>query len=241
MRILLVAIFLLFPAFASETFSQQTGGRLIMLEGDEYANQPDERARKLTRKGKIPANVIKVALLSPFRGDYSIIYERRIQPWLSIQGGLGITTRDKVYERLTSGTFSNDEFKASPGFSAKLGARLYPISDGWMSGTFFSPDFVYREYHLDANLTQFDLNNNPSPQRLRCGYSFREYRLLVGQSYDFLFKNLYLEYYFGLVFRETFESLPLFQNSGQGSYYTRMDNDRFSAGIAFNVGIGYAF
>lgn len=224
-------------AFVS--LSAQTNGGIRIL--DDVAQEDDAPPRKLTRKGKIPANVIKFSFLSPFRGDYSLQYERRIMPWLSVQAGMGITTRDKVFERFTSGTFNSPQFKSRIGFSAKAGIRFYPISDGWMSGIFISPDFVYREYNLDANLTQFDTNNNPSPQKLRCGYSFKEYRLLLGQSYDFLFRNLYLEYYIGLVFRESSESIPMYQNNSQGAYYTRVSQSRFQPGIAFNASVGYAF
>lgn len=208
---------------------------------DEEEPVPQETTKRYTRKGKIPANIIKFSFLSPFRGDYGLLYERRITPWLSIQAGGGITTRDKVFERFTSGTFNSPQFKSSIGFSAKAGIRFYPISDGWMSGMFISPDFVYREYILDANLTQFDTDNNPSPQKLRCGYIFKEYRLLLGQSYDFIFRNLYLEYYIGLVFRENSESTPLYNNNDQGAYYTRTSQYRFQPGIAFNASVGYAF
>lgn len=220
------------------TLSAQNRGGGIRILDETEEEQPK---RKFTRKGKIPANIIKFSFLGPFRGDYGLLYERRIKPWVSVQVGAGITTRDKVFERFTSGTFNSKQFQSSLGFSAKAGIRFYPIADGWMSGMFISPDFIYREYNLNANLTQFDANNNASPQKLKCGYRFKEYRLLVGQSYDFLFRNLYLEYYIGLVFRETEESIPLYQNNSQGAYYTRVSQSRFQPGIAFNASIGYAF
>lgn len=216
--------------------AQNRGGGILM--SDEDPVMPDE---KPLRKGKTPANVIKFAFLGPFRGDYGILYERRILPWFSLQVGMGVTARDKVFERFTSGTFSSTNFKGSAGFSAKAGLRFYPIADGWMSGLFFSPDFIYRQHNLTANLTQFNTDLQPSPQKLRCGYAFKEYRLLVGQSYDFLFRNLYLEYYAGFVFRETQESIPMYQNNDQGAYYTRVDQSRFALGVVFNAVIGYAF
>lgn len=235
MRRLLIFL-CLFGCVCTLSAQNRSGEIRVVDETEEEA-----LLRKFTRKGKIPANIIKFSFLSPFRGDYGLLYERRIQPWLSLQAGAGITTRDKIFERFTSGTFNSNQFQPAIGFSAKAGIRFYPIADGWMSGMFISPDFVYREYNLNANLTQFDVNNNASPQKLRCGYKFMEYRLLLGQSYDFLFRNLYLEYYIGLVFRENWESIPLFQNDAQGAYYTRMSQSRFQPGIAFNASIGYAF
>ena len=236
MKRFFVVLFLSVSSVVS--YAQHEDGGIRILDGEiplEY------EPRKLTKKGKIPANVIKFAFLSPFRGDYSLLYERRIFPWFSIQAGAGVTVRDKVYERFTSGVFNSPDFSSAGGFSAKFGLRFYPISDGWMSGLFILPDFVYRQYDLNANLTKYDTDNNASVQKLRCGYSFREYRLLLGQSYDFIFRRLYLEYYVGLVFREINESVPLYQNNDQGAYYTRMDRMRFLPGIAFNASLGYAF
>lgn len=217
--------------------SAQTGGGIRMLDEEPMLQD----TRRLTRKGKTPANVLKFSFLSPFRGDYSLLYERRILPWFSAQAGLGFTVRDKVFERFSAGVFNSPDFKATGGYSAKLGLRFYPISDGWMSGLFFSPDFVYRQYNLTASLTQYDTQNNASVQKLRCGYAFKEYRLLVGQSYDFIFRNFYMEYYIGLVFREVNQSVPLYQNNDQGAYYTRMTESHFTPGIAFNASVGYAF
>ena len=232
-------VLLVFLSGMASLSAQNRGGIRILDEPEEEYVEPEKK--RFTRKGKIPANIIKFSFLGPFRGDYALLYERRITPWFSIQGGLGVTVRDKVYEKFTSGIFNSPQFKSSAGISAKLGMRFYPISDGWMSGIFISPDFVYREYNLNANLTQYDTQNNASPQKLRCGYTFMEYRLLLGQSYDFIFRNLYLEYYVGLVFRETSEYVPQYQNNTQGAYYTRTTEYRFQPGIAFNASIGYAF
>lgn len=235
MKRLLVGLLLL--GSITSLSAQNTGSSIRIL--DEEPMMQD--TRRLTRKGKTPANILKFSFLSPFRGDYALLYERRILPWFSAQAGLGFTVRDKVFERFTSGVFNSPDFKATGGYSAKLGLRFYPIADGWMSGLFFSPDFIYRQYNLTASLTQYDPDNNPSIQKLRLGYSFKEYRLLVGQSYDFIFRNLYLEYYIGLVFREIDESVPLYQNNEQGAYYTRLTQSHFVLGIAFNASVGYAF
>lgn len=230
-------VWLLFWGSAVSLSAQSSGSGIRILDEEPVMQE----TRRLTRKGKTPANILKFSFLSPFRGDYALLYERRILPWFSAQAGLGFTLRDKVFERFSSGTFNSPDFKPTGGYSAKVGLRFYPIADGWMSGLFFSPDFVYRQYNLTASLTQYDPDNNASVQKLRCGYSFKEYRLLVGQSYDFLFQNLYLEYYIGLVFREVNESIPLYQNNEQGAYYTRMNQAHFTPGIAFNASVGYAF
>ena len=230
-------LLLVFGVSAMSLSAQVRGGDIRIMD-----EEPTVETKKFTRKrAKTPANILKFSFLSPFRGDYALLYERRLQPWFSAQAGLGFTLRDKIFERFTSGTFNSPDFKPMGGFSAKFGLRFYPIADGWMSGLFFSPDFIYRQYNFTATLTQFDTQNIPSPQKLRCGYTFKEYRLLVGQSYDFIFKNLYLEYYVGLVFRQIDESVPLYQNNGQGAYYTRMDQSRFLPGVAFNASVGYAF
>lgn len=234
-------VFLLFFGTVIPLFAQQ-GGRIQILEDTPEAYGVERPVpKKPNKKGRIPANIIKFPILSPVRGDYGLLYERRIVPWFSVQVGLGYTSRDKIFERFTSGTFNSPNFKPGGGFSAKFGLRFYPIADGWMSGIFFSPDFNYREYNLTANLVQYDKDNNPLPQQLKCGYSFKEYRLNVGQSYDFLLENLYVEYYIGMVFREITESVPQYQNGTEGAYYTRTSQSRFLPGIAFNASIGYAF
>jgi|GEM_PF-1126028 len=227
---------------------------LFSLSWALYAQQPEREIRvldeveqefidvqKAKRKAKIPSNIIKFSFLSPIRGEYGILYERRIKPWLSVQVGVGGTHKDMVHQRFTSSTFNSPDFKPIGGFSARAGLRFYPIADGWMGGLFFSPDFVYRSYRFRANLTQFDTENNPSPQKLTTGYSFMEYRLLVGHSYDYIFRNFYLEYYVGLVFRDIMETVPEYQNNAQGAYYTRTGRTTFTPGIAFNATVGYSF
>jgi hypothetical protein len=69
----------------------------------------------------------------------------------------------------------------------------------------------------------------------------REYRLLFGHSYDYILRNVYLDYYVGLVFREINESLPSFQNTDSGAFYTRRDVYRFIPGLALNATLGYSF
>lgn len=218
--------------------AQQGNEKARIINNNDYDGS---ELPKLVKKSKVPANIIKISLMSPLRGDYVILYERKIKPWVSVQVGAGGTYRDRFFERFTSSTFANTIFKPTGGYSVRAGLRFYPIADGWMSGTFFSPDFVHRAYFMRASLVQYDAELKPFPQELTCGYSINEYRFLIGQSYDHIFKSFYTEYYFGLVFRDIRESTPQFQSDAQGAYYTRAYSNKFIPGMAFNLAVGYSF
>jgi hypothetical protein len=203
-------------------------------------NSPTEKTR-IPKRNKVPSNILKISLLGPLRGEYKLLYERRLKPWISVQAGIGGTTRDQVFERFGSQGFNKHNYPMRGGFTASAGLRFYPVADGWMGGFFISPDVQYRIYRFNATLTQYDANASPSDQNLKLSYSMREYRLLFGHSYDYIFRNVYLEYYVGLVFREINESLPSFQNTDSGAYYTRQTIYRFVPGIALNATLGYSF
>ncbi len=212
-----------------------------MAQGPVLINNGYGQEQSPQQRTKVPANIIKFSLLGPIRGEYKILYERRLKPWVSAQVGIGGTTRDQVFERFTSQGFNKHNYKVTGGITASAGLRFYPVADGWMGGMFISPDVQYRNYNFNASFTQFDANANPSPQNLRLSYEFREYRLLFGHSYDYIVRHVYLEYYIGLVFREINESVPSFQNTDAGAFYTRQNLYRFMPGVAFNATLGYSF
>ena len=207
----------------------------VLIGNNEYENKTPAQRKK------IPANIIKFSLTGPFRGEYKLLYERRLKPWLSVQVGIGGTSRDQVFERFGSQGFNKHTYSVRGGITASAGLRFYPVADGWMSGFFISPEMQYRNYRFNAALTQFDANAVPSDQNLKLSYSMREYRLLFGHSYDYILRNVYLDYYVGLVFREINELLPSFQNTDSGAFYTRRDVYRFIPGLALNATLGYSF
>ena len=112
-------------------------------------------------------NVIKIAPLGFISGTFPVYYERAITDYFSVQGGLGLTSRnyyrqvgftDNAYnftdplstgnEDLADPLYNFDHRTAKIGFMFALQPRFYFDSDG-MEGSFFGVGYSTRRYNFD--------------------------------------------------------------------------------------------
>lgn len=230
----LILIFLL----SFLTAYSQVGNGGILVVNDPYNNP---YVTKTSKRGDFK-NLIKVGILSPFRGVFELGYERLLPEGFSIEGFAGITYRDFAFERLKSNGLYNSTFvNAGLGYSGKLALKYYPFSQGWFSGVYFSNEAGYRKYNFKANLVETTANGASYNRQMNIGYEFTEVKLFLGQNLANYTGRFFIDYKVGLIFRHVNATYPEFVNNGNGTQYKIARSDRFGPALGFNILAGYAF
>ncbi|MDB5227572.1 MAG: hypothetical protein JWN78_1765 [Bacteroidota bacterium] len=157
--------------------------------------------KKEKKKRSFPKNNAKVGLFGPAYGEVQFYYERYLTNWLTVQGGLGLATRDFVGELYMNGglfrssniqTSSNwngpdeydapDEYssyqfrKAGVGICASIAPRFYVAGDADdFDGFYLSPVFEYaiRNYKVQkVNASGNRLPNDKMKEKVNSIYFF---------------------------------------------------------------------
>ncbi len=135
------------------------------ISGTDYSHGSGKKGHREVEV--VPeANVIKFSLLSWVNGNIPLYYERRVAPWLGLQFGLGLTTRDFVADGVTyivSGLrdvppadynnyafYANQGRKSSVGFYVSFQPKFYPGRRG-LAGFFVSPMVEFKRYDFRAS------------------------------------------------------------------------------------------
>ena len=108
-------------------------------------------------------NVIKGGLLYWLSGVEPVYYERKITPWFTIQGGIGLTSRDFMADltnlwiyALNDGVSANNyadyhERKVVVSIYSSLQPKFYTNITA-MNGFYISPKVEFKRYNYKANL-----------------------------------------------------------------------------------------
>jgi hypothetical protein len=162
-----------FTAFAANEMVRKDSLQTIVITFDDdkaVTSQKIVKNGKTVKKKRIfPKNNIKIGLFGPAYGEVPFYYERYIADWFTLQGGIGITTRDflgDIYRQITFGSkysrsqYSNstwtgvnefDEYdsynsfqyrKSGVGVCVSVAPRFFPGGDAF-DGWYLSPVFEY--------------------------------------------------------------------------------------------------
>jgi|GEM_PF-7051652 len=85
-------------------------------------------------------------------GELPVFVEKRLNRYFSVEGALGVTYMDFLYEAGVNGAYfiGNKNAKFRSGFCARAQFRLFPRhADAAISGFYLGPDAAYRTYLMD--------------------------------------------------------------------------------------------
>lgn len=230
--LILILVFSFLPSYS------QVGNGGIMVVNDPYNNP---FVTQTSKRGDFN-NLIKIGVLSPFRGVFELGYERLLPKSFSLEGFAGLTYKDYIFERFYSNGLYNSTFVAAGlGYSGRLAVKYYPFSQGWFSGVYFSNEAGYRKYNFQANLMETTSNGSTYNRQLNIGYAFTEVKLFLGQNLANSSGRFFIDYKIGLIFRHVNATYPEFVNTGNGTQYKVGRSEKFNPALGFNILAGYAF
>jgi hypothetical protein len=165
-------------AFAQEN-GQKDDDSDKKISGTDYSYYKRGRDGKGNSEDVRPeANVVKMGLTRWLSGVIPFYYERRVAPFVSLQFGLGLTTRDFIYDGITElsyalgstpGVYNNYGFyqtqgrKASVGVYASFQPKFYPKSRA-LTNFFVSPMVEFKRFDYKAQLANnLSINGNDEP------------------------------------------------------------------------------
>jgi len=192
------------------------------ITGTDYSYYKKKRVREST-EAKPQANVVKTSLTSWLSGCIPVYYERRVTPWLGLQGGLGITTRDfmanlrdDIYYIYSTNpvAYNNYAFYSTQGRKTALGVyvsfqpKFYPRKNA-LGGFFVSPMLEYKRFDYTAEYTDQSITSDES-QPTYVAKTMPEYRntvdFTVNVGWQWLFQSkVSLELMMGAGFRKLWE------------------------------------
>jgi hypothetical protein len=206
--------------YAQSYMIDSAGNKVPVVHPIVHSKPPEtEDIRKPVRVAN--DNVLKLGLLYWVSGCIPIYYERKITPWLSLEGGLGLTTRDFVADVVNiylNGINDNEGLnpyyqyharKSEVGVYASLQPKFY-IRNNAIEGFWFGPMLEFKRFDYKAGIanvnSQGDANGNPiylntyQPEhRNAVDFTFN-----VGWQFKYR-SNLALEYSMGAGFRRFWE------------------------------------
>lgn len=125
-------------------------------------------------------NVVKLNPLLFFRGEIPIYFERALSPRLSMEVGVGVTTRN--YLNFSFEGDEPDDFGAATEIIAKptfhVGARFYLTDDLEPQGWYWHVELAHLQYTKDIRVK--DENGQLTDERLRDDRIYNDVRLLAG-------------------------------------------------------------
>jgi hypothetical protein len=204
-----------------QTYMIDSTGKKVMVKQTIVHSRPPESEEIPQNKPHQDFNTMKAGLLYFVSGCIPVYYERKVLPWLSVQGGIGLTTRDFVADvvnivlegyNVNEGLnpyYRYNERKSLVGVYASLQPKFY-IHNNALDGFWFGPTFEFKQYNYKANLA--DVNSLPddygNPVYLSNKFQ-REYRNAVDATFNvgwqFKYNRLCLEYSMGVGFRRFWE------------------------------------
>ncbi|CAN5734972.1 hypothetical protein BH11BAC7_BH11BAC7_25450 [soil metagenome] len=155
----------------------------------------------------MPVDSVQQALkINPanfLRGDFSLYYEYRLARHYSVEGALGVTYVDYVYELTqNAGRFilkanEANAVKFYSGVSTRLQFRWYPSRyENAISGYYFAPEISYRTYKMDY-LVNTGLISEPH----RLNRKYTDIRLQFGRQDPDPYDSFFWEWYLAAGFR----------------------------------------
>ena len=214
-------------------------------------------------------NVVKIAPLSFIIGKIPVYYERRINDFLSVQAGLGITAKhylnDAVYsdgnisnksfykslkwnDGSTNNSYSDntpyggDERSYKLGYTVSVEPRLYFDTDEGLDGFFIGLGYTKSRFNFSSKEVKSGVNS-----LTYTGGSVKEFdnlsTLIVSFGSQHMYEHLSLEYTAGVGLRSSKGERYIYTtNSTTGKYITGTGIiDRTALAFDLTLRVGYHF
>lgn len=236
-----------------------------------FQRQQPVKYGKKNKSGSAEKNIVKLSPLSFISGQIPVFFEREINSFFSIQGGLGITTHNyweelidkandgsttefqsitwddgstnNTYENLTPSGYSNYR-KSKMGTFFSLEPRIYFESEG-MDGSYISLTYRNMAYKTAAN--KIDASGGFSSDPVYLNTTFAESKkmsdILVSFGYQTLYDRISLEYSTGIGLRHLSGEQYVYGYNYNTSKYVEGVGTIDKTKIAFNISlrVGYHF
>lgn len=161
-----------------------------------------------TQKDKEIFNLIKVNPLLVLNGDMPIYYERRITDHVSLEGSVGFTYNDILYQafNLSETEVYNEDRKFKPGFSGSGAIKYYPSNyTRALDEFYFGAEVRYRRYNSEI----------PNPDGTSMTNYIQEYRNLM----DFKLIGGYIAYISDRVIADIYGGFGMRMRNHSLAYY----------------------
>jgi len=235
--LLLLACALPFIGMAQSSKKTRKDSTVVIIFND---NSNGDEKKKSTGED----NIVKIAPLGFINGTFPIYFERRINDFFTVQGGVGLTSRnymrswirqaanvdfgtDNEYKDMVypwdpslglydeaDRTFDFTHRKANLGFMVSVQPRLYFESDA-PDGAFLGLSFDYGRYNFSIPGMVYNTNTFSWEHK---GATKKEYEnlsdFMVYWGYQSIFDKLTVEYTTGLGFRSVKGEKYAFNSSG---------------------------
>ena len=159
--LILMAVLVSINLFAQKKKDYRDSTTVIVFSQSTKPSSVTGKKHKISGE----TNIIKIAPLGFISGTFPVYYERAITDFFSVQGGLGLTSRnyyrqigftDNGYNftdssgnnDIADALYNFDHRTAKLGFMFALQPRFYFDSDG-MDGSFFGVGYSTRRYNFD--------------------------------------------------------------------------------------------
>lgn len=188
-------------------------------------------------------NVLKLNPLLFFRGEIPLYYERALTPNLSVELGLGITTRNYMGYSLSGDDV--DAYSAGEDIiirpSYHLGVRYYTTDDIEPQGIYLQLEFAHLEYTKD--ITEKSPTGEFTDMKLRDERIFNDLRLLFGYQVLAASSNWMMDFYTGFGLRDRSMQLVNEELDLTNDTYTYtvdiVDDQVLAFFLGFKVGLGF--
>jgi hypothetical protein len=230
MRYLFLALFCI--ATFSSGFAQKDSNSVTVT----YSKVTYHRAER----DKNIYNLIKINPLLVLNGDIPIYYERRIMDRLSIEGAIGITHMDYIYQGITTENYE-EERRAKLGYSLMISAKFYPSNHTKaLDEIYFGPEIRHRRYNTEVE----DCGNTSLTGFIPEYRTLTDFKLTVGYI-SYISDNVIFDFYGGVGLRSRNISYAYCDDIYNGSSYNAVMefekiND-FVPIISAGIKIGFAF
>ncbi|HEY8897912.1 MAG TPA: hypothetical protein VIM79_23970 [Niastella sp.] len=213
-------------------------------------------------------NVIKIAPLGFLKGVLPVYYEKKFSDLFTLQGGVGVTTRnyirglvynaldndntDKSSATYTWNTTSSGEFygadedlfnfdyrKATPGYFISLQPRLYFENEA-PEGTFIALSLDHYDYRFQSQMLKGDGTSARSDKTIREYEKMNDLMVIFG--WQVLYDRLSLEYTNGIGVRNIKGEKYASAYDGYGKYVDGMANyKKTTINIELSLKVGFHF
>ena len=240
--------------FTIPTFSSAQSNVIDSLDPKIEALPPQSKKTTRQKGNGEEQNILKIGALYFVSGNIPLYYERKIMPWLSIQAGIGLTSRDFVADVVNwyldninqdeglNPYYQYKERKPLVGVYASLQPKFYVI-DPALAGFWISPMVEFKQYNFKANLSDV---NSSSNAYLPNTYQHEHRNVIdftINTGYQWMFNVMTLEASTGLGFRRFWEQRIDVEYAGTngGAPYTtngvrNFKGYRFEYNISLNFG-----
>ena len=243
-------LFLLIGFIAKDAFSQEVIIKKRNVENEtyyggsrtgSYKSSNDKTSRSRARASSKYSHCLKYNLLPFFIGEFPVSYEYKINPFITLEGGLGITSNNHMDQLL----YINDDFYAEPTNVLRNGLNLshnamikvFPDAGAMDDGFYIAIDYKNRPYSK--------ILDNPSFSQ-KATKLFIDIGLILGLQIRSS-ENLLMDFYAGLSQRHiTWDRLSLIQSidPNTGDLVTIVDitqNQYPTLGVLLGFKLGYLF